>query len=140
MATKDPRAQLAAILEKHGELIEKLQALHTEMTILVHGGDGIGEKLKRVKAFWCETWQQRHGERFDFDSVKHSGWLKKKILSDGEARVTAKMYSCLMGDEPAALRARHPFGWFMAGYNTYRGIVAGDDNESASQARDLRGA
>lgn len=140
MAT-DTKATLIKLFDALRECREKEDAVLAEIATLLSGGEGIGDKLKRLKVFWCATWQERHHEPFDFDHAKHTAFLKKKLALHAEEIITAKMYSFLMGHEPAAEKARHPFGWFMAGFNSYKGVVHDLDqpNESAQKAREMRG-
>jgi hypothetical protein len=136
----DPRPKILALIEKRRELFEQSAAIDAEITRLLNGGEGIGAKLTRVKAFWCATWQERHREPFDFDHAKHTDFLKKKILAHGEESVTAKIANFILGEDAPAARARHPFGWFMQGYNTIKGLPSVPEPvHSSDKIKELRG-
>lgn len=144
MATSNDRAKVIALVDKLRELdddyCEKRAALMTELSAVLGGGEGIGDRLKRVKGEIGAIWQGRHKEVFAFDHVKHTAWLKKKILEHGEAVVIAKWHSYVANDEGYYVRARHSFALFMPGWNNWRGVVdASPIEDSSERLRELRG-
>ena len=128
----DPRAKLLKLLEALRELDEKRSAIYAEMDTLLAGGEGIGPRLSRLKGQWCEIWTQRHKEKCTFDHVKHTAFLKKKLLTFSEAEIIAKFQSYVTSEEAYYVRARHPFGLFMTNFDTWRGIPADTSAEETT--------
>ena len=141
----DPRTKLAklisALMELEADYHQKRAAIHAEMNALVSGDDGIGVKLARLKARWCETWTARHHEKCDFDHKRDTAWLKAKLVAGfTEDEIGCKIQHYVITEDPYYVRARHPFSLFKTSFNTWRGIPAGVQPEQTIDAlRELRG-
>lgn len=141
MAAADIRPVLVKLLDALLEVREKEDQILAEISTLLNDGEGVGAKLRRVKAAWCAIWSERHKEQCSFDHVKHTPWLKKKLAEYPEEQIIAKIQSYVTNDEAYYVRARHPFGMFMTNFNTWRGLpvdTAADDS-AALKLRALRG-
>lgn len=136
----DVRPTLIKLCETLRDLRDKESAVLAEIETILNDGEGIGAKLKRVKAAWCEVWSARHKEPCDFDHVKHTAFLKAKLLKASEEVIIAKFHSYLANDEAYYVRARHPFGLFRTNYDTWRGLPETTASADATERlRELRG-
>lgn len=140
----DDRAKLLKLVDALNELDQKRSAIMSEMAVLLSGGEGIGAKLGRLKAAWCAIWTERHHEKCAFDHVKHTAFLKEKLLKGfTEEQIIAKFQSYIANDEAYYVRARHPFGLFRTNFDTWRGLPYGTNertNEGAARVlQELRG-
>lgn len=141
----DPRATITKLLTAWSQLEAdytlKRDAILAELHAVVGGDDGIGVKLARIKAYWCEAWELRHKEKCDFDHRKDTKFLKDKLAGYSEAEICAKISSYIANDEAYYVRARHSFSLFRVNFNTWRGIpshVAPADT-SIGALKELRG-
>lgn len=132
---------VVALVELSDAYEEKRGAIVAEMDALLAGKGGIGVKLKILKGHWAAAWTARHHETCDFDHVKHTAFLKKKLALFSVDEIQAKMSSYVASDDPYYVRARHPFTLFMSSFQTWRGVPVSDghDAEGAARLRDLRG-
>lgn len=141
MATSNSRATLIklteALIALETEYQVKRSAIHAEMAILLGGGDGIGIRLNRVIAHWCETWEERHHETVAFDRKAHTAFLKAKLLVLPDEQVMMKMTNFLLCDDPPELvRSRHPFAWFRKTFDTWRGLPQHNGVDPSAETRD----
>lgn len=139
----DARATILKLLDKWEEVeqarAEQVAAIFAELRSVVDGGDGIGVKLTRLKTFWCETWTERYGERCEFDHRKDTGHLKRWLVANwSPEQIEAKMLAYLTDNDAFYVSRRHPFGFFVKGFNTWRGITEAVPVDSG-QAAKMRG-
>lgn len=139
MAGNGDRGKVISLVEHICELREQESALIQEVMTILAGGEPLGMRLKKLKAQWCDLWQERHKEKCAFDHVSHTGGLKKKLLTYGDDVVRAKMVSYLASDDPYYVRARHPFGLFLKTFDTWRGIPHEHLDPSAETRDRLQG-
>ncbi len=139
----DPREKIGGILDAlvadETERRQRFDLAVAEIRALMGGEATIGERLKRVKGTICAAWSEAYKERCDFDHVKHTGWLKKKMTEHGDDVVIAKYHSYLANGETFYVKARHPFGMFMTNFNTWRGLPSEPVAASSQTLRELRG-
>lgn len=118
---------------------EKEDAYVAEVCAILGGQAGLGVRLTAIKTHWCELWTERHHEPCVFDHVRHSAELKKKVLAYGDDIVTTKISSFILSDDPALVKARHPWMWFIKTFDTWRGIPHEPLDPSAETRDRLQG-
>lgn len=145
MAAEDNRATLIKLLDKLREVdteyAEKREAILSEMSTLLKGGEGIGPKITRLKAAWQDAWKSRHGGAYLF--VNHAmvgASLKRFLQAHDEEEIGLRMLSFVRSDEGFYVRAKHPFEMFVKVFNQMEGrrAVVPDDGAMARQ-REMRG-
>lgn len=144
MAETDPRVKLLKLLEADqaafAVYVEKRDALYAEMCAVLRREPGIGEKLATLKRHWCTVWQARHHEPCDFDHVKHTVILKKKLAVFSVEAICAKMNDYVATDDSYYSRARHPFNLFVKTFDSWKGIPSEPDRvDSGDKLREYRG-
>lgn len=134
--------KLKRLLTLRAEIAAKIELVDREIAAVVLGEEGIGAKLTRIKAFWCETWQEAYKEQCDFDHRSHTAALKRWLAKDfTEAQITTKMFHYLIDRNPFYVKERHPFPLFIHGFNSFKGVSVDEaDSHSADKAREMRGA
>lgn len=115
------------IIDKCKRLYETLRetqaksyAIVDELGALLHGGAGIGEKLKRCEAAWERAWESRYPNgRYVWMFTKDRPQMKRLLGSLDEADLEQRMIAYVRDDDPYLVRARHSFGLFVSQVNRY---------------------
>lgn len=82
---------------------------------------------KRALDTWRTLWADRHREPYDTkwaaDRTHVNRWLAQGHTIE---RIEAKMAVFVLDNDPALVRARHPFDWFVKRFSTIRVDVDAD--------------
>lgn len=135
----DARATILKLLDKLAVVDEQRAAILAEIRTLAGDGEGIGIKLARIKRTMCDIWTEVHKEKVEFDHVKHTGFLKKKLVTFTEAEILAKYQDYLISTDAYYTKARHPFGLFISSFDRWRGMPLASEDRSAEVLRQMRG-
>ena len=116
----DPR--LVKLLAVQKDLIEKLQAVTQELDDLLGGKAGTADLLKRLEAHFDQVWCVRyatgqHG-RYVWAYAKDRPQMKRLIKTLGVEEIERRMIAYLKNDDSFYVKARHPFGLFVASINS----------------------
>lgn len=140
----DPRATLLKLLDALRDLDEKRAAIYAEMDTLLKGGEGIGQKVTRLKLSYSQAWETRYHSKYTFTNHAMVGAsLKRFLAAHGETEITARMFTFIKNDDPFYVRGRHDFALFVKAFNQCVGLPApvADTQVEASTARlrEMRG-
>jgi hypothetical protein len=145
MAT-DARATLAKLLTALQDLREKEQAILSEMSALIHGEEGIGPKVTRLKLAFSQARETRYvGQPYVFVNHPAVGAAFKRWLLAGisEAEIVERMISYVKSDDRFYVQCRHSFEVFVKVFNQLVGLpqtVANPEIERSQQrAKEMRG-
>lgn len=145
MAASDPRAKVIGLLNKIAELDEdyhgKRSALMAEVVAILGGGEGIGVKLGRLKAFYSQTWQERYKAPYAFNHAIDTSHLKR-FLAGGfsEDEITGRIFAYIKSDDQFYVKARHPFLIFVKGFNSFVAPAKPiEDHAAAATSEKMRG-
>lgn len=117
------------ILKLIGEIRERLDELEAAA-----GSDlpDVSKLGKRAIDTFCRLWTNRYREPYLPNWAVDRGHVKR-FLTKGVPveRLEAKMAAFILDNDPALVRARHPFNWFVSRFNTIRVDVDGPDAPAA---------
>lgn len=122
MRVKDPK--LEKLLEAFRDLHEKQGLVLEEISEILGGGIGIGEKMKAFYATWQELWTARYRTAYTFTFAKDAPHVKRMIRAFGVEELQARASSYIKSDDPFYARTKHTFGMFVATINAHVGIAA----------------
>lgn len=131
--------KLKALLSVAMDLQEKLDATLGELSTQLGGGEALGDVLKRLYRVYGAAWAERYrGGRYVWAYQKDAPNLKRLLKMLGEEELSARMVRYIATDDPFIVRARHPFGLFVTGVNSYAGQAAPFTLEEDGPVADCR--
>lgn len=141
MAETDPRAKLLKLLDALRELDEKRAAVYAEMDALLKGGDGIGQKIARLKLAYSEGWETRYRSPYTFTNHAMAGASLKRLLAAHDPEeIVARMFTFIKNDEAFYVRGRHDFALFVKAFNQCVGLPAAAPDTSGATTSRLQAA
>jgi hypothetical protein len=112
-------------------LCGKLRAVLDEFDEVLGGGAGIGTMLKNVQRQFDEAWCARyaHGQtnRYVWRHAQDVPQIKRLLKALGYDELCDRALRYIESEDPFLLRARHPFGLFVSGINSYAGAGTSPD-------------
>lgn len=97
--------------------------LADEITRLLHGEAGIGEKLKAVEVAFALAWSERYApgnpNAYQWQYAQDRSQLKRLLKSLAVEELTRRLHEYIRDSDPFYLKARHPFRLFVSGINRY---------------------
>lgn len=125
-------AALAKLLPLAKELHEKLGAVLEEVDALAGGGAGISEKTKAIReafdAAWCDRYAAGEHGRYLWRNPVDAANVKRLTKALGVDELRARIARYIANEDPYVVRARHPFGLFVSGINSYAGPAAAPED------------
>jgi hypothetical protein len=112
-------ARMAKLLELAEELHAKQHDVLRELASLASGGDGQGDKLKRLYARYSELWCARYEgqQQYAWSMPQDAALMKRLLKIASEAEIIGRMEAYLGDDETLLRSAHHPFKWFVVRFN-----------------------
>lgn len=135
MTDKALKAKLSHLMETISELREKEDAVLEEMLSLVSTGEGIGDKLKRLREAFEEAWFKRYGKPYIWNFAIDMKKAKELLRTLGLQELCDRARTYLSDNDPFILERRHPWFLFARNVNAYAkqalplGIVLGCEHE-----------
>ncbi len=117
MAT-DARATAAKLIAKCHELHEQQGLILKELDAVISGGDGVGVRLKRLRATFGLLWETRYHTPYAFAFAKDNAQLKR-LLSFTDEEIERRMAVYVTMSDVFYTKNRHPFGVFVSQFNVF---------------------
>lgn len=112
----DAKAKIPQLISEVRERLDEIETLMGEGDI-----PDVRKSAKRGLQTFAKLWSNRHGEAYDTkwvaDRPHLNRWLRQGHPIE---RIEAKMAAFILDNDPALVRARHPFTWFVSRFNTIR--------------------
>lgn len=124
MTRSDDKAKLeklAKLVYVGRELLDKLDAVVTEVDAILGGRAGIGEKLKKVEGTFEAAWSARYGAGLSYvwNYGRDRGHMKRLIRTLGVDDLEQRMQIYLQSNDAHIVDARHNFPMFVATINAH---------------------
>jgi hypothetical protein len=127
-AEKQTLTKIAKLMERLRELQAQEYELTDEIRRLAGGGAGIGPDLKRAMAAFDASWCARYAPglvgRYIWQGVRDVPAVKRLIKAIGVEELETRMARYVVDDDPFYVKARHPFGLFVANVNRFAAPAA----------------
>jgi len=124
-AKKLDAAKLAKLLAVGKDLHGKLGAVLEEIDEVIGGGAGIASQIKMFEAgfdaVWCERYARGQTGRYVWRFSSDVPQIKRLLKMLGLDELKGRVIRYIANDDPFLVRARHPFGLFVSGINSYAG-------------------
>jgi hypothetical protein len=117
-------ARAAKLTETLRELQAKTYEITEELQKILSGQDALGDVLKRLEKAFNDEWARVYSTAYRFDFAKDRAHLKRLLKMTTEADIQARVMSYFHEADDYTRRARHPFGLFVARFNTLVPLAA----------------
>ena len=124
----DAKLKIQQLVSEVRERLDEIESLMGEGEI-----PDVRKSGKRAIETFCALWKNRYSEPYlpnwTVDRAQVKRFLTKGVTIE---RLEAKMAAFILDNDPALVRARHPFTWFVSRFNTIRVDVDRADAPSAA--------